>query len=75
MKKLLLITITAIALLLNPMQASAKEDVVIPPSVRMCCDYWGKQYGICSELLQSICWHETRCRAELSMVIAKEFVR
>ena len=47
------------------MKVEAKETITIPDEVRESCEKWGKEYEICPELLEAMCWHETRCRAEL----------
>lgn len=46
------------------MNVEAKETITIPDEVRESCEKWGEEYGICPELLEAMCWHETRCKAE-----------
>lgn len=46
------------------MNVEAKETITIPDGVRESCEKWGEEYGICPELLEAMCWHETRCKAE-----------
>ena len=43
----------------------AKEVIQIPDNVKASCEKWGEEYGICPEILEAVCWHETRCKAEL----------
>lgn len=46
------------------LKVQAKETISIPQEVKESCDKWGEEYGICSELLQALCWQESRCRAD-----------
>ena len=46
-------------------QSEAKEQIKIPDEIQQSCEKYGEEYGICPELLEAICWHETRCRPEL----------
>lgn len=41
------------------------ESIQIPVEVQESCEKWGEEYEICPELLEAMCWHETRCRPEL----------
>lgn len=50
-----------LAVAIRPVEVHAEETVKIPKNVVISCDRWGAYYGICSELLQSICWEESRC--------------
>ena len=36
------------------------DDAFVPLEVRIACDIWGEQYGICPELLEAIAYHESR---------------
>ena len=47
------------------LQSEAKEQIKIPDEIQQSCEKYGEEYGICPELLEAICWHETRCRPEL----------
>lgn len=44
---------------------SQGEQIQIPIEIQESCEKWGNEYDICPELLEAMCWHETRCRAEL----------
>lgn len=66
MKRLILLMLTAITLTTCfKVDAEAKEEIKIPQEVRESCEKWGEEYGICPELLEAMCWHETRCRSNL----------
>lgn len=43
----------------------AKEVITIPKDVEASCEYWAEEYEICPELIEAMCWHETRCRSNL----------
>ena len=36
------------------------EEIEVPAKVQEACDKYGEQYGICPELLEAICWKESR---------------
>lgn len=44
----------------------AKEQILIPDDVVEICEKYGQEYEICPELLEAMCWHETRCRGNLT---------
>ena len=44
---------------------SQGEQIQIPIDIQESCEKWGNEYDICPELLEAMCWHETRCRAGL----------
>lgn len=44
---------------------SAKETITIPDDVREYCIKYAEEYELSPYLLMSICWQETRCRANL----------
>ena len=50
---------------LTSIPKSKPESIVIPQEVQESCEHWGEEYEICPELLEAMCWHETRCRANL----------
>lgn len=57
----LLIAIIAI-ILFFPIKADARSyiDNEIPIEIQIACNKYGEQYGICPELLESICYQESR---------------
>lgn len=66
MKRLILLMLTTITLATCfKVEAQAKEIIRIPQEVVKSCEKWGDEYGICPELLEAMCWHETRCRSNL----------
>lgn len=67
MKKVMIYFLCTLSLicLMNTSKVYAKEEIVIPDVVRASCEKWGEEYEICPELLEAICWHETRCRSDL----------
>ncbi len=66
MKKLIL-SIVLVVLLSTciGVKSQAKEIIRIPQEVKESCEKWGEEYCICPELLEAMCWHETRCRSDL----------
>ena len=46
-------------------ETKVNEQIVIPQEVIESCEHWGDEYDICPEVLEAMCWHETRCRPEL----------
>lgn len=36
------------------------EKIIVPQKVQDACEKYGEQYGICPELLEAICWKESR---------------
>lgn len=63
-KRIALLVIIA-GLILGDVKTEAKETIQIPDEIQESCEKYGDEYGICPELLEAMCWHETRCRAEL----------
>lgn len=51
--------------LIFPTNVSAKETVTIPDDVKEYCEKYAEEYDLSPYLLMSICWQETRCRANL----------
>lgn len=41
--------------------AAPVEEVEIPEEIEFWCEYYGKQYDICPETLEAMCWVESRC--------------
>lgn len=41
--------------------AAPQEEVVIPDDVRFWCEKYGEEYGISPEILEAVCWVESRC--------------
>ena len=59
----------AAALALTPaITASAKYDAEIdaPDDVKEICEKYGAEYDICPELLEAICWNESRYTANIT---------
>lgn len=59
----------AAALALTPaITASAKYDAEIdaPDDVKEICEKYGAEYDICPELLEAICWNESRYTADIA---------
>ena len=44
--------------------APAQEEAVISEDVKFWSEVYGKGYGICPEVIQAICWTESRCNPE-----------
>lgn len=66
MKRLILLTLTTITLMtFFKVDAQAKEVIKIPQEVIESCERWGEEYNVSPELLEAMCWHETRCRSNL----------
>ena len=63
--KRLTIAFVIAGLLISNIKSEAKEQVNIPNEIRESCEKWGKEYEICPEVLEAMCWQETRCRPEL----------
>lgn len=64
-RKILMIGAISLALTFNNVSAQAannktKASEELPAEVQEACEYWGDYYNICPELLESICYHETR---------------
>lgn len=51
----------------NSSQIDEAEDyltsnqIVIPIEIEEACEYYGKKYNICPEILESMCWVESNC--------------
>ena len=59
----------AAALALTPaITASAKYDAEIdaPDDVKEICEKYGAEYDICPELLEAICWNESRYTVKIT---------
>lgn len=41
--------------------APVKEEVEIPEDIEFWCEKYGKEYDICPETLEAMCWVESRC--------------
>ena len=41
--------------------AAPREEVVIPDDVVFWCEKYGNDYGISPEILEAVCWVESRC--------------
>ncbi len=41
--------------------AAPQEEVVIPDDVRFWCEKYGTEYDIAPEILEAVCWVESRC--------------
>lgn len=39
----------------------SENRVEIPEEVEYWCEYYGEQYDICPEVLEAVCWKESRC--------------
>lgn len=37
------------------------NGIEIPDEIAFWCEYHGKKYGICPEILEAVCWVESRC--------------
>jgi len=40
---------------------AAEEKVEIPEEIEFWCEYYGGKYDICPEILEAMCWVESRC--------------
>lgn len=67
MRKVITICITfAIFLLLStPVQARSYVDDETPIEIQIACNKYGEKYNICPELLESICYAESRYTADV----------
>lgn len=50
----------AVMFLSIPVQAQTNVDEETPLEVQIACNKYGAQYDICPELLEAICYHESR---------------
>lgn len=57
---ILVIPITVLLLGSSPASAGEAETVEVPPEIIEITEEIGGRYGICPELLQAICWKESR---------------
>lgn len=60
-------SIYIIAFLLSvlfPLTAKAEEKIEVPEEVKEISEELGKEYNICPELIQAICWKESRFQAD-----------
>lgn len=64
-KKILFLCSIVLMSFLFSTKVSAKETVTIPEDVKAYCEKYAEEYDVSSYLLMSICWQETRCRANL----------
>ena len=44
----------------------SENHIVIPAEIEEVCKRYGKEYNICPEVLEAICWVESNCIAEIS---------
>ena len=58
------ITLTAIFSLFVAMCVSAEEQVIVPEDVKEISEELGQAYNICPELIQAICWRESRFQTD-----------
>lgn len=64
METLFLCVLSLVTLTTAP-KTKPKEEVIIPIEIQESCEKWGEEYEICPEVLEAMCWQETRCRPEL----------
>ena len=43
------------------MKYLSENAVEIPEEVEYWCEYYGEKYDICPEVLEAVCWKESRC--------------
>lgn len=58
------ITLTALFSLFVAMCVSAEEQVIVPEDVKEISEELGQAYNICPELIQAICWRESRFQTD-----------
>lgn len=58
-------TLAAVTSLLIAMTVHAAEPVIVPDDVKEISEELGSQYNICPELIQAICWRESRFRPDV----------
>lgn len=58
------ITLTAIFSLFVAISVSAEEQVIVPEDVKEISEELGQAYNICPELIQAICWRESRFQTD-----------
>lgn len=61
----LFLCLLSLATLTNTPDSKQTERLAIPIEVQESCEHWGTEYEICPELLEAMCWHETRCKPNL----------
>ncbi len=59
------IALTAVASLLIAMTVHAAEPVTVPEDVKEISEELGAKYNICPELIQAICWQESRFKPDV----------
>lgn len=57
--------LTAITSLLIAMTVHAAEPVTVPEDVKEISEELGEKYNICPELIQAICWQESRFKSDV----------
>lgn len=58
------IVLTAVASLLVAVTVQAAAPVAVPDDIKAISEELGEQYNICPELIQAICWQESRFQPE-----------
>ena len=65
MKRWKLLTVFGIVLwgvLFGASKVHAEEVVEIPEEIQFWCEKYGKEYDICPEVIEAMCWVESRCQ-------------
>lgn len=64
-KIMYLIAATVMTCMISTTASYAKEEVVVPAEVIEISEELGGRYSICPELIQAICWTESRFRPDV----------
>lgn len=65
MKKWKVLTAAGLILwgvLIGASRVHAEEVVEIPEEIQFWCEKYGKEYDICPEVIEAMCWVESRCQ-------------
>lgn len=68
MRRIILAALVCAMALLNgiPVKAQTNVDDETPLEVQIACNKYGAQYNVCPELLEAICYHESRYTPDIS---------
>lgn len=64
MRKIRAVMLAGLLMMAVPARVWAKEEVIVPDEVAAIAEELGQEYGICSELIQAICWRESRFKED-----------
>lgn len=64
--KIIMLAMAAALLISIPCYAAGSEPEDAPDEVKEICEKYGTEYNICPELLEAICWNESRYTADIA---------